>query len=85
METPRGKCPSLITGSHGRPKFEVAKGKRTCKRCKSSIIRGTACVSIPVPGRMGSKTYCCTCLGHIIEKSRKDLTDIEAELSAQTN
>jgi hypothetical protein len=78
MGTTRGKWPSLITGSHGRPKFELAKRKRTCTRCKIAIMGGTECVSIPVPGTMGGETYCCKCLLRIIEQSRKDLDELEA-------
>lgn len=81
MKKPRGKCPSLISGSLGRPKFEVAMRKRTCKRCHSAITAGTKCVSIPVPGSMGDKTYCCNCLLRIIERSQKDLGGIRSKMS----
>ncbi len=81
MKTPRGKCPSLVSGTLGRPKFEVAKRKRTCYRCEKEIIGGSNCVSIPLAGRMGSRTYCCECLHCIIAQSQKDLDEIEAKLS----
>jgi hypothetical protein len=76
----RGKCPSLITGNHGKPVFEVAGGKRTCKRCGDAILKDAQCVSIPKPGTMGARTYCCSCLREIIDQSRKDLDKLEKEL-----
>jgi len=77
----RGKCPSLITGNNGMPKFEIALRKRTCKRCETDISKDTKCVSIPKPGTMGGRTYCCDCLREIIEQSRRDLDKLEEELN----
>lgn len=76
----RGRCPSLITGNHGRPVLEIAGGKRKCKRCGNEILKGNRCVSIPIPGSMGSRTYCCACLASIVAQSRKDLDKLEHEL-----
>jgi len=79
----KGKCPSLVTGNHGRPVFEIAGAKRKCKRCGTEISKGTRCVSIPKPGSMGRRTYCCTCLSNIIAQSRKDLDRLETELKTK--
>lgn len=77
----RGKCPSLITGNHGRPKFQIAAKKRTCKRCRSDIPKDDRCVFIPHPGTFGGRTYCCSCLQEIIEQSRNDLNELARDLS----
>jgi hypothetical protein len=77
----KGKCPSLITGNHGKPVFENAGAKRTCKRCNKEIFKGECCAKIPIPGSMGSRTYCCSCLSEIIEQSRKDLDKLENEIT----
>lgn len=70
----KGKCPSLISGR--QPNIEVVKARRKCKRCNIYILRGERCASIPIPGRMGSKTYCLLCLKDIIKKTIKDLESI---------
>ena len=77
----KGKCPSLVTGNHGKPVFEIAGGKRKCKRCSKEIFKGVRCVSIPIPGSMGHRTYCCVCLSNIIAQSRKDLDKLEREIT----
>jgi len=70
----RGKCPSLISGR--QPNIEVVKTRRKCKRCNIYILKGESCASIPTPSRMGSKTYCLSCLKEIIKKTTKDLESI---------
>ena len=82
MDKKRGKCPSLINGTHGAPKLDTAKGKRTCKRCNTAIHMGTVCIVVPVPGSMGRKVYCQACIKEIISKSRQDLDAFEGELSS---
>ncbi len=77
MAKVKGKCPSLITASHGKPQFETAKAKRTCKRCREKIEKNQKCASIPKPNSMGRQTFCLKCLKKIIEQSRKDLAKIE--------
>ena len=67
----RGKCPSLISGR--RPNIEVVKTRRKCTRCGIYILKGESCASIPIPGQLGSKTYCLSCLKEIVEKTTKDL------------
>jgi len=82
MAKARGKCPSLITSNHGKPRFESAKRKRKCKRCNRSIMAGTDCVSIPTPGTMGARTYCLQCLLEIIKQSREDLDRLEEQANS---
>jgi hypothetical protein len=77
---PRGKTPSLIGSGAGSVKFVTAKKKRTCKRCKESITGGTACVEVGIPGSFGSKTYCNQCFGNILEQTKKDTAELEAQL-----
>ena len=79
MMKKRGKCPSLVTGNSGRPVFKVAGRKSECKRCSCDIAKDVRCVSIPIPGSMGHRTYCCSCLLDIIKQSRLDLDQLERE------
>jgi len=75
----KGKCPSLVTGNHGRPSFKIAGKKSKCKRCGVEILKGDRCVNIPIPASMGRRTYCCSCLLDFIKQSRKDLDILERE------
>lgn len=69
----RGKTPSLIGGAAGACKFEVAKKKRTCKRCDCSILKGTDCIEVNIPTTMGSKSYCVNCFMEVLKQTQKDL------------
>ncbi len=74
--TKRGRSPSLISGK--TPKIQVAIRTRTCKRCHGQISSGEECVIVPIPARMGSKTYCTACFLEILSKTRKDLDTLDA-------
>ncbi|RKY69758.1 MAG: hypothetical protein DRQ24_10455 [Candidatus Latescibacterota bacterium] len=78
--TRRGKTPSLIGGGAGACKFEVAKKKRTCKRCQSTISGGTDCVEVNIPSTMGIKTYCIACFKEILAQTQKDLDGLKAHV-----
>lgn len=79
--TKKGKVPLLVSGVSGRPKIVVAKRTRHCKRCEAELPLATKCVEIPIPGSLGSKTYCCDCLMEMIVKSREDLDVLEQAIS----
>lgn len=83
MVKKRGRCPSLIGGTHGTPKLEIAKAKRTCKRCKSIISKGIRCISVPIPGSMGRKIYCHVCMQEIVIQTQKKLDDFKNCLNKQ--
>ncbi len=85
MNKKRGRCPSLIGGTHGAPQLEVAAGKRTCKRCDGAIVKGVISIIVPIPGGMSRKVYCRACILEIIGQSRKDLDAFEAELNQGVN
>ena len=82
MNKKRGRCPSLISGTHAAPQIEVAAGKRTCKRCDGAIVKGAISIIVPVPGGMGRKVYCRVCILEIVAQSRKDLDVFELELKS---
>lgn len=82
MVKKRGKCPSLISGTHGAPRLDTAKRKRTCKRCSVEIPQGTVCVVVPIPGSMGKRVYCRICTQALIDKSRQDIDKFERKLSS---
>lgn len=75
----RGKTPTLISGSSGKPAATIAKKKRQCKRCKEDIILGDKIFEIPkTGGGFTQKTpYCMSCFKDILEETKKDLSAIE--------
>lgn len=78
----RGKTPSLIGGSLGRPKVVQAKGISKCTRCKESIGAGIICSEIPgLRGAFKSpKRYCLGCVRQIVDQTKIDIDQIEQSL-----
>lgn len=74
---PRGKTPSLIGSSNGRPKRVIVEKRSECKRCHGSIEAGQDCFGIP-SGQFGSlKRYCKPCFDNILEQTYKDLEEVK--------
>lgn len=79
---PRGKTPSLIGGSLGRPKQAVAKKLCRCSRCKEEILQHQRCYDIPQPGKPFSATrrFCSQCLALVLTQTRQDLQTLEEQV-----
>lgn len=79
MKKKRGKTPSLITGSSGKPARVLAKRSRSCNRCSLSISLGVECFEIPkVGGGFSSKkTFCTECFKEILTQTKKDIATLE--------
>lgn len=77
-EKPKGKVPSLIGGTLGKPRRVLVEKKSECKRCKGSIDAGHNCVAIPQLGGSFTnlKRYCEGCFKAIIEKTKADLDEL---------
>ena len=75
----RGKTPSLITGSSGKPSSTVAQRQRECSRCGSGISMGTKLYTIPKLGSGFSqkKPYCKNCFDEILVQTQKDLDELK--------
>ena len=72
---PRGKIPSLIGGTLGRPK-RVESGKRTpCSRCHRDILKGATCYDVPQLRKPHESTrrFCQHCFDEILKQTQKDL------------
>ncbi len=82
MSKKRGKIPSLITGSSGKPIRVIAKRQRMCSRCSCSIASGNNCFEVPKVGGgfSNKKTYCRNCFGEILKKTKEDLALLELEI-----
>lgn len=83
MKKNKGKTPSLITGSSGRPKESVAERTRACARCSSNISSGEKCFEVPKVGGAyaNHKTFCTGCFNDILAQTRIDLEYFENLLS----
>ena len=78
---PRGKTPSLIGSTLGKPKRLQVEKRSSCKRCHGTIEGGTECYAIPQLGSgfTSYKRYCDNCFGAILEKTQEDLDSFRSE------
>ena len=77
----RGPTPSLIGGTHGTVSFHVAGKKSECRRCKEDMPKGTRCVRVTKPGKMGPGTaYCTDCFSEVLDETQRKLDELRAEL-----
>lgn len=78
----RGRTPSLITGSSGKPRMVTTKIQRPCSRCENKIQGGSKCFEVPKVGSGFSthKSYCTNCYKLVLAQTRKDLDELEVNL-----
>ena len=77
----RGPIPSLIGSTHGTVDFHVTGKKSECRRCKEDMPKGTRCVRVTKPGRMGAgKPYCTVCFTEVLDQTQRKLDGLRAEL-----
>ena len=76
---PKGKTPSLIGSSNGRPKRVTVERKSICCRCKGDILSGQDCFGIPKAGSgfNSLRRYCKGCFQNVLVQSQKDLDEIK--------
>ena len=75
---PRGKTPSLIGGSLGKPRKCVVQRACDCKRCKATIQKDAECYEIAQLGGSFTryKRYCNDCFSAIVYETRTVLDDL---------
>jgi hypothetical protein len=75
----RGKIPSLISRSNGKPNLVTATRKRTCKRCQCLINAGQKLFEYPKSGNGFSnlQPVCLSCFKEIIDQTESDLLKIK--------
>ena len=77
----RGRTPSLIGGTHGTVTLHVALKKTECRRCKENMPKGTRCVRVSRPGKMGAgRAYCPACFEEVLDETQRKLNALRAEL-----
>lgn len=81
---PKGKTPSLIGGSNGRPDIVTAKKKCSCSRCEAIIQKDSKCADIPKLRKpfSSSKRFCLECLRAILVQSDNDIRSLEAQVNS---
>lgn len=77
---PKGKTPSLIGSSLGRPTKAEAGKRCECSRCGGEIVKGEICFDVPQPTKPHSATrrFCRECFSGVLEQTRKDLSELGA-------
>lgn len=77
---PKGKTPSLIGSSLGRPSKKTCGKKTPCSRCHADIPKGEECYDVPQPTKPHSATrrFCADCFADVLEQTRQDLEKLEA-------
>ncbi len=78
-QNPRGKTPSLIGSSNGRPKRVTVERKSECCRCHGDIYPGQDCFGIPKLGSGFSsmRRFCKECFQKVLAQTNKDLEEIK--------
>lgn len=79
---PKGKTPSLIGSSNGRPKSVTVERKCKCRRCDGELLAGTTCFDIPKTGGAFSsmRRFCGACYKKVLEQTEKDLADLKNQI-----
>ena len=81
-KTKKGKIPSLLSGSSGKPKKLQIKQKTICRRCDEEMGKGSFCFGIPnySSGFKVYKKYCQTCYKDILSQTERELDQLKNEL-----
>lgn len=81
-KTPKGKTPSLIGSSNGRPERSIAQRKCKCARCNRELMKNDICFDIPKLGQAftSSKRFCRICYEQVLEQTEKDLNQLKQNI-----
>ena len=86
MPKPKGRTPSLIGSSLGRPAVANCGRRTPCSRCGADILKGDTCYDVPQPRKLHSATrrFCGECFGRVLKQTRDDLDNLERSASQTT-
>lgn len=78
-QKPKGKTPTLLAQSTGKPVMFECKRKTKCTRCKGGILSGSKAFQIPKmqSGFTNKKTYCLECFDLILEQTKQDISALD--------
>ena len=76
---PKGKAPSMIGSTLGRPVKKICGRRTPCSRCRVDILKGDQCYDVPQLRKPHSATrrFCATCFGGVLTQTRHDLEKLE--------
>lgn len=76
----RGKTPSLIGASLGRPTKKTCGRETPCSRCGEGIAKGEDCYDVPQPQKPHSSTrrFCSDCFDEVLQQTRHDLDQLKS-------
>ena len=79
MSEPKGKTPSLLSMSTGKPTLHVCERSTKCSRCKKAVGQHENCFQIPKQksGFTHKTIHCVSCMAKIVGQTRKDLEKVE--------
>ena len=77
---PKGKTPSLIGSTLGRPVKRTCGRKTPCSRCRAGINKGDVCYDVPQLRKPHSTTrrFCADCFDRVLHQTQDDLHKLEA-------
>ena len=77
---PRGRTPSLIGSTLGRPARKTCRRRTPCSRCRADIMKWDVCYDVPQLRKPHSATrrFCTECFGNVLGRTRQDLDELEA-------
>lgn len=76
-KTPKGRVPSLIGGSSGRPVRVDVQRRSECYRCEDVLVAGISCIAIPKLGGFTNKRRVCdACYQAILKQTSEDLEEL---------
>ena len=77
-KTPKGRVPSLIGGTNGRPVREDVLRRSKCYRCEDELVAGTSSIAIPrLGGGFANKRRVCdACYRAILKQTSDDLEEL---------
>jgi uncharacterized 2Fe-2S/4Fe-4S cluster protein (DUF4445 family) len=80
MSKAKGKTPSLIGSSLGRPVAATAGKKCACSRCDAVLVKGDRCIDVPQPNKPfnSSRRFCVDCFAQVLARTKADVTALEA-------
>lgn len=83
---PKGKTPSLIGNTNGRPKKVLVEKKSKCARCDDALYAGKYCIGIPTQsgGFTSTRRYCDECFRNILKQTSIDLEAAKGLVGAET-
>lgn len=76
----KGKTPSLIGSSLGRPSKQTCGRSTPCSRCGEAIAKGNECYDVPQPTKPHASTrrFCADCFKGVLEQTSRDLEELLA-------